>query len=80
MIRVRVRWFAAYRELAGTESESIETHATTPAELFEEMKGRHESLGGRSSALVAIDDQMSDWSAQLRDGNEVLFFPPVSGG
>lgn len=80
MIDVTVRWFAAYREATGIESENIETSAATPAELFDEMKRRHQALGRRDAALVAINDEMADWTAPLTDGDSVLFFPPVSGG
>lgn len=80
MIEVTVRWFAAYRELTGCASETLGTEATTPAELFDELTGRHRALGGRVSSLVAINDEMADWTAPLTDGDEVLFFPPVSGG
>ena len=80
MIEVKIRWFAAYRELTGIESETHTTAATTPAELFDEMTTRHAALAGRQSALVAINDAMTDWSATLSQGDEILFFPPVAGG
>jgi molybdopterin converting factor small subunit len=80
MIEVTVRWFAAYRELTGIESETLETTANSPAELFDEMTSRHAALGGRESALVAINDEMADWGAPLTAGDHVLFFPPVAGG
>ena len=80
MIDVKVRWFAAYRELTGVEAETVETAAINVAELFDEMTSRHRALGGRSSSLVAINDEMADWAAPLKAGDEVLFFPPVAGG
>ncbi len=80
MKEIRVRWFAIYRELTGTESETVQTEAGTPAELFDQMASQHRALGGRTSALVAINEQMADWSIELSDGDEVLFFPPVAGG
>jgi MoaD family protein len=80
MIEVTVRWFAAYRDLTGVGSETIETEAGTPAQLFDELTERHESLGRRDSALVAINDEMADWTAPLTAGDVVLFFPPVAGG
>lgn len=80
MKQVHVRWFAAYRDLTGVESETLDTEATTPAALFDELKGRHPRLGTRNAALVAINDEMSDWSSPLNPGDTVLFFPPVSGG
>jgi molybdopterin converting factor small subunit len=80
MMKVKVRWFAAYRDLTGVEAEYCKTTATTPAGLFDEMTRRHQALGGRVSALVAINDEMADWSTPLTAGDEVLFFPPVAGG
>jgi molybdopterin converting factor small subunit len=80
MIQVKVNWFAAYRDATGTDHEAVETGATSPAELFREMSRVHENLRNFSGALVAINDEMCDWEAALKDGDEVLFFPPVAGG
>lgn len=80
MIEVTVRWFAAYRELTGVESETVQSDAATPAALFDALRDRHPRLGRRDSALVAINDEMADWTAPLADGDTILFFPPVSGG
>ena len=77
---INVRYFAAYREETGIGSETVNTGAGTPAELFAECSARHEGLQSYSAALVAINDEMSDWNAALSEGDEVLFFPPVAGG
>lgn len=79
-MRLSVHYFAAFREAAGTESEALETGATTPATLFAECAGRHPGLRRYSASLVAINDEMADWDAALSDGDRVLFFPPVAGG
>ena len=50
------------------------------AELFELMTAKHENLHAETAALVAINDEMSDWETRLEDMDEVLFFPPVAGG
>ena len=80
MIEVRVRWFAAYREITGSESESLSTTSATAAELFDELSAVHSRLGSRRSSLVAVNDEMVDWSSPISEGDEVLFFPPVAGG
>ena len=75
-----VRYFAAFREAAGTGSETLESSATTPSGLFAECQARHPELLQYHASLVAINDDMRDWESPLSDGDEVLFFPPVAGG
>jgi len=77
---VRVRYFAAFREAVGTESETVETDARTAGELFGECARRHDALENYSASMVAINDEMAGWEAAIRDGDEILFFPPVAGG
>jgi len=79
-LNITVRYFAAFREATGIEAESIDTGAKSAAELFSECATRHAGLQSFSSSLVAINDEMAGWDTPLRDGDEVLFFPPVAGG
>jgi molybdopterin converting factor small subunit len=79
-MKIHVRYFAAFREAAGTAGELVETQAGTPAALFGECAGRHAGLQTYSASLVAINDEMADWEQPLAEGDEVLFFPPVAGG
>ena len=79
-MRITVRYFAAFREAAGTERETLDTAAATPADLFAECQSRHAGLQRYGASLVAVNDRMSDWNASLADADEVLFFPPVAGG
>jgi sulfur-carrier protein len=58
----------------------VHTEAATAALLFAEMQCKHPALASFSAALLAINDEMADWNRTLRDGDEVLFFPPVAGG
>lgn len=79
-MKINVRYFAAYREATGIASETLETSATSPSELFSECACRHPGLHDFSSSLVAINDEMSAWDTGLNEDDEVLFFPPVAGG
>jgi molybdopterin converting factor subunit 1 len=75
-----IKWFAAYREATGVATETVQTDAASAAELFAEMQRQHPALASFNAALLAINDEMADWNRTLRDGDEVLFFPPVAGG
>jgi len=79
-VDIRVRYFAAFREATGIESEALETSAMSPAELFDECRKRHRGLESYSASMVAINDEMAAWDTPLSENDEVLFFPPVAGG
>ena len=79
-MNVTVRYFAAFREAAGVESEIMQSKATTAGELFSECRTRHAALQNFHASMVAINDEMSQWESTIKEGDEVLFFPPVAGG
>ena len=79
-MKMTVRYFAAFREAVGLETEPVETEAGTTGELFAECRARHGGLDHYESSLVAINDEMARWDSTLTEGDEVLFFPPVAGG
>ena len=80
MIDVTARYFAAFREQAGKDSESVSTAAQTAGDLYAELAARHGFADARGRCKVAINDELRDWGAPLADGDVVLFFPPVAGG
>ena len=80
MIEVTARYFAAFRERAGRDAESLSTVASTAAELYRELADRHGFADSMARCKVAINDELADWSSTLATGDEVLFFPPVAGG
>ena len=83
-MKVRVRYFASIREAVGQGSEPLETSAPTLGALRDELiarGGAHAASLARGKAVrVALDQVMSDEAQPLRDGCEVAFFPPVTGG
>jgi len=79
-MNIKVRYFALFREQAGCDTESVEWSGGTATELFQLVAEKHPSLQRQAAALVAINDEMSDWTSDLNEGDEVLFFPPVAGG
>ncbi|OBK18701.1 MoaD/ThiS family protein [Mycobacterium asiaticum] len=82
-IAVTVRYFAAARAAAGTESETLTLRSgTTVAELVKELANRGSQLAtvlSRCSYLrdgIAVRDETSVLSA----GNTVDVLPPFAGG
>jgi molybdopterin converting factor subunit 1 len=79
-ITVNLRYFAQLREQARAGTEKITTGATSPAELYEEVRARHGFALPAGALKVAVNQQFSDWNVPLREGDTVVFIPPVNGG
>jgi sulfur-carrier protein len=80
VIEITARYFAAFRERAGRDTERLSTSAATAAELYGELALRHGFADSMTRCKVAINDELADWNVTLTAGDEVLFFPPVAGG
>ena len=80
MTRVRLHYYALFREQAGRHEEIVETGARTPAELYVELARRHGFKLPLSQLKVAVNSAFSDWNRALADGDEIVFIPPVAGG
>lgn len=78
--RIEVRFFAMLREDAGCASVTVHTCAATPAELYAELQARYGLTFAPTLLRVAIDDRYASFTAPLRDGQRVVFIPPVAGG
>jgi molybdopterin synthase catalytic subunit len=81
-MRVRVRYFAYYREQLGRSVEDVEMQeGSDVAALWRRCVGDHPRLPGLwESTAVAINGAYSGRDATLHEGDEVAFLPPVSGG
>ncbi len=77
---ITVRYFAMFRERAGVDQETISADVATAEDVFRLTRDRHGSKEPTGHCKVAINDEMADWSATVRDGDTVLLFPPVAGG
>lgn len=78
--RINVQYYALLREQAGRSSESLLTAAPTPRDLYLELKARHPFSLAPEMLRVAVNSEFGDWGQPLRDGDSVVFIPPVAGG
>ncbi|MEX2045282.1 MAG: MoaD/ThiS family protein [Opitutus sp.] len=79
-MRIHVQYFAILREQRGAAEEKIETSATTPAALYDELRARHGFTLPGDRVRAAVGDEFVAAEAELCDGDRVVFIPPVAGG
>jgi MoaE-MoaD fusion protein len=81
-MRVRVLFFGQLKEIAGVASEDTGlSEGTRVEDLFERYARRFPKLAEfRNSIAPSVNQEYADWRANVSDGDEVAFLPPVSGG
>lgn len=82
---IDVQYFASVRERLGIDSEQVDAgSATTVAALLDLLAARHGDKGQRAlietRVLAAVNQIVVEPQAAVRSGDEVAFFPPVTGG
>jgi molybdopterin synthase sulfur carrier subunit len=80
MTVITVQYFAILREQRGLAQEKLSTSATTPAALYEELRVRHGFTLPTDRVRAAVNDEFVTATAALREGDRVVFIPPVAGG
>jgi molybdopterin-guanine dinucleotide biosynthesis protein A len=78
--RLRLQYYALFREQAGKSEEEIETTAVDSAQLYDELRIRHGFKLAREQLKVAVNAEFCGWNTQLKSGDSVVFIPPVAGG
>ena len=84
-MNVKVLYFAGLRETLGKTSEylALPERVGSVGQLHAHLAARGgawEALARTKNLRIAVNQQMAAMDAPLKDGDEVAFFPPVTGG
>ena len=83
---VTLLYFASLRESLGRSREQVALPraTSTVSSLVEELRSRDdrwsEAFAPGKQWRVAVNQQMADLATPLKPGDEIAFFPPVTGG
>ena len=80
---IRVQYFARYREVLGIDGEQLQRAALSN---LEQLREHLQSRGGvwqvlaEQNLMCARNEELCRLDETLEEGDEVAFFPPVTGG
>ena len=77
-MKIYVKYFASVRDMMGKDSENLEIETSTSAnDLWKSLTVDKKTP---VRVLVAVNHEYVNKKFKLKDGDEVAFFPPVTGG
>jgi molybdopterin synthase sulfur carrier subunit len=85
-LKVKVLYFASVREKLGRDAEELELPAevSTIAGLRTHLRARGgawaDALAEGRLLRTALNQDMAQPAAPIKPGDEIAFFPPVTGG
>lgn len=84
-MKLKVLYFASLREALGSSGEEIDlpTGVSTAGALRDHIIGRGQpwdALARAKNLRCAVNKAMVGFDATIKAGDEVAFFPPVTGG
>ena len=81
-MHVTVRLFARLRELAGASELRREVpDGSTALDVWNVLAAEFPPMAGYTKAIsVAVNEEYSRLAVSVREGDEIAFLPPVSGG
>lgn len=81
---IKVLFFARIREQLNTESIELQARGGLTTGCIREQLSKTDNIWQKTmtenNLLIAVNQEVTDWQQQVNDGDEVAFFPPVTGG
>ena len=79
---LKILYFASLSEAIGATAENFDASAEvkTVGDLRKALGQHHPALLTAKNLRAAINRKMVEMDAAIADGDEVAFFPPVTGG
>lgn len=81
-MKLTVMFFARYREALGLDGESVDGEFASIDQLRSHLlqRGGAWQVLAESNLMCARNEELCKLDEPLADGDEVAFFPPVTGG
>jgi len=75
---IKILYFASLRERIGRGSDTLELSKSLKVDQVWQQVTGQESFP--DDILIALNQEYTDANSIVNDGDEIAFFPPVTGG
>ena len=86
-MKINVLFFASVREMVGINAKEVDIQDSenSPHKLLNFLVKSEQGLWislhkDKHLIRLAINQELADWNDLLSDGDELAFFPPITGG
>lgn len=79
---IRVLFFASLADITGIQEATLDAAEFSDIDsILSRFASEHPELRARRSAILfALNSEFARPESKVKDGDEIAFFPPVSGG
>lgn len=80
-MEINIRYFGQFRDYTGKREETLQVaDGVTVEAIREHIRDIYPKIAAKEEVLVAVNNNFGPLDQVIKAGDEVAFFPPVSGG
>ncbi len=81
-MRIKVLFFASYRELVGDSERTLDMrNGSTAKDVISQLKRLYPQLAALSDDIdISVNKRLAPLDTLVHDGDEIALIPPLSGG
>ncbi len=77
---IKLEYFALFRTCTKKTEEIFQLEGQDPIDLFDQLSLLYRFPIARDRIHLVVNDEYAPWDKPLKQGDTVVFIPPVSGG
>ena len=77
-MKIKIVYFASLRESLGKSEEEVEVQEESTVQQIWQIV--NPQANADQKVLCAVNKDYADWNTKVNSGDEIAFFPPVTGG
>ncbi len=79
-MKYKIKTFGIARDILGAKEVGLEVNGNQVADLRKHLSVHYPALNDLNSLLIAVNLSYAGDDTQLKESDEIVLIPPVSGG